>query len=140
MARFRHPHSVGLPFKEWPVMDREAWEAANQLGDLLTGSGPAAAWKPKTRQTVIKAYGNWLRQLKEAGELERSHSVGARLKTNNLLCYVAKLRARVSPCSVVTQLRSLSQAVAALDPGADRETLKLAISRLERIASPTRLK
>ena len=54
--------------------------------------------------------------------------------------YVAELRARVSPRSVVTQLRSLSQAVAALDPGADRETLKLAISRLERIAAPSRLK
>ena len=88
----------------------------------------------------MKAYGNWLRYIKEADQLALGPTVGARLTTENLRGYIAALRARVSSRTVVTQLRSLSQAIAALDPNANRETLKVAISRLERIARPSRLK
>ena len=140
MARHRHPVTVGLSSEQWPALDRNAWVSANKVGDLLTGSGPAAAWKPKTRRTAMKAYGNWLRYIKEADQLALGPTVGARLTTENLRGYIAALRARVSSRTVVTQLRSLSQAIAALDPNANRETLKVAISRLERIARPSRLK
>ena len=137
MARHRHTFTVGLPLEQWPALDRSAWSSANQTGDLLTGSGPAAGWKPKTRRTVMKAYGNWLRYLKRTNQLEH---FGRRLTTESLQGYVAELRARVSPRTVVTQLRGLSQAFLALDPKTDREILKLVISRLERIAPPSRRK
>jgi len=140
MARYRHPLTVGLAFEQWPALDKEAWSVANQTGDLLTGSGPAAAWKPKTHRTVKKAYGNWLRYLERTGQLKDVAGVGGRLTTENLEGYIAALRARVSARTAVTQLRSLSQAVLALDPDADRELLKLAISRVERIAPTSRSK
>ena len=138
MARHRHTFTVGLPLEQWPALDASAWSCANQTGDLLTGSGLAAAWKPKTRRTVMKAYGNWLRYLTQTG-LEDLSPLGGRLTRENLQGYIAELRARVRPRTVITQLRSLSQAILALDPGTDREILKLAISRLARIAPRTRL-
>lgn len=140
MARYRHPFTVGLPLEQWPALDQTAWSSANQAGDLLTGSGPAAKWKPKTRRTVMKAYGNWLRYLEQTGQLKDVFTVGGRLTTENLKGYIATLRARVSARTAVTQLRSLSQAVLALDPDTDRELLKLVISRLERIAPTSRSK
>ena len=140
MARYRHPFTVGLPFEQWPTLDKGAWSSANRIGDLLTGSGPAAAWKPKTRRTVRKAYGNWLCYLGQTGQLKEVSTVGGRLTTDCLRGYIAELRARVSARTVVTQLRSLSQAFLALDPDTDREILKLVISRLERIAPTSQTK
>ncbi len=52
--------------------------------------------------------------------------------------YIAWLRKRVSPQTVVTQLRCLSQAIRAMDPGADRAVLNAAISRINRVAVPSR--
>ena len=49
MARYRPPMTVCLPFEEWPALHQEAWRQANRDGDILTGRGPAAHWKPKSR-------------------------------------------------------------------------------------------
>jgi integrase/recombinase XerD len=138
MARHRHPFTVGLPLEDWPEGDRQAWEIANQDGDLLTGRGPAAHWKPKTRLTARKAYGNWLRFLKDRNLLGSVPSIGFRLKEENLRDYIASLRARASPNTVLTQLRHLSSAIAAMDPTTDRRLLKLALSRLTPGARPVR--
>jgi len=138
MARFRHPCKVGLPFDDWPDIDRDAWRAANKTGDIFTDGGLASAWKPKTRLTVMKAYGNWLRFLKDAGRIHEGQSIGDRLTTENLRDYIAALRQRLSPVTIVTQLRSLSQAIRALTPDTDRGLLKSAISRLQVSASPSR--
>jgi integrase len=88
----------------------------------------------------MKAYGNWLRYLEQTGQLKDVFTVGGRLTTEILKGYIAALRVRVSARTAVTQLRSLSQAVLALDPDTDRELLKLVISRLERIAPTSRTK
>lgn len=138
MARHRHPFAIGLPLGEWPELDRQAWDVANRDGDLLSGRGPAAHWKPKTRLTTRKAYGNWLRFLSDANRLGRPNSIGARLSAENLRDYIAALRGRGSPNTVLTQLRHLSSAVAAMDPMADRTFLKLALSRLTPQARPIR--
>jgi hypothetical protein len=83
MARHRHPFTIGLPLEEWPELDRKAWEIANRDGDLLTGRGPAAKWRPKTRLTARKAYRNWLRFLKDTDRLENVSSIGSRLNEEN---------------------------------------------------------
>ena len=138
MARYRHPFTVGLPLEEWPKVDYEAWETANRGGDLLAGRGPATRWKPKTRLTARKAYGNWLRFLRDNGRLESAPLIGLRLNEENLRDYIATLRARASPNTVLTQLGHLSAAIAVMDPTADRSLLKLALSRLTRGARPVR--
>lgn len=130
MARYRPPMTVGLPFEAWPDLDRRCWEFANREGDLLTGRGPAASWKPKTRFTARKAYGNWLRFLRDTGRLTEAHTVGARLTPENLRAYIGELRSRASPNTVLTQLRYLSATISVMDHEANRDLLKLALSRL----------
>jgi integrase/recombinase XerD len=110
----------------------------NLGGDVLTGRGPATHWKPKTRLTARKAYGNWLRFLKDTNRLENGGSIGSRLNEESLRDYIASLRARASPNTVLTQLRHLSSATAAMDPTADGSLLKLALSRLTPGARPVR--
>jgi integrase/recombinase XerD len=138
MARHRHPFTVGLPLEDWPKVDRKAWETANREGDLLTGRGPAARWKPKTRLTGRKAYGNWLRFLKDNNRLVSVPLIGLRLNEENLRDYISTLRARTSPNTVLTQLRHLSAVIAVMDPKADRSLLNLALSRLTPGARPVR--
>jgi hypothetical protein len=116
MARHRHPFTIGLPLEEWPELDRKAWEIANRDGDLLTGRGPAAKWRPKTRLTARKAYRNWLRFLKDTDRLENVSSIGSRLNEENQRDYIASLCARAGSNTVLTQLRHLSSAIAAMDP------------------------
>ena len=70
MARYRPPMTTCLPFEEWPALHQEAWRRANREGDILTERGPAAHWKPKSRYSIQKAYGNYLRFLRDQGHLQ----------------------------------------------------------------------
>ena len=54
--------------------------------------------------------------------------------------YIAHLRRRSSPHTVLGRLRNLSSAVAVMDCSADRALIKLALSRLSRLARPVRNK
>ena len=57
--------TVGLPFGEWPNNDQKAWLTAINAGDDLFDGGLGSDWKQKTQRTVEKAYGNWLRFLRD---------------------------------------------------------------------------
>lgn len=138
MARHKHAFTVGLPLEAWPEIDRIAWEDANRQGDLLEGQGPAARWTAKTRASGRKAYGCWLRHLHDRGHLGDPASIGGRLTRDNLRGYIDKLRASRSTNTVLTRLRHLSMAVAAMDLDADRTLLNHAIGRLTSLARPAR--
>ena len=140
MARHRHPFTVGLPFEDWPDLDRQSWTVAFQDDDLLSGRGAAASWRAATRTTARKAYGRWLRFLSENDRLGHPRSVGDRLSEDNLRAFIAHLRAALSPNTVLTALRYLSSSIAVMDPAADRSLLKLALSRLSVVAQPVRNK
>jgi hypothetical protein len=132
--------TVYLPFEEWPALHQEAWRQANREGDILTGRGPAAHWKTKSRHSIQKAYGNYLRFLRDQGHLQKELPVDQLLAEVMLRDYIAALRQRTSPVTVVTQVALLSSAIAALAPEADRSLLKLAINRLKPIARRVRNK
>jgi len=138
MARYRPPMTVCLPFEEWPALHQEAWRQANRHGDILTGRGPAAHWKPKSRHSIQKAYGNYLRFLRDQGHLQEELPIEQLLTEALLRDYIAVLRQRTAPLTVVTQVALLSSAIAAMAPEADRSLLKLAISRLKPIARRVR--
>jgi integrase len=140
MPRHRHVVTIGLPLAAWPALDRAAWERANREGDLLSGQGPAAGWRASTRRTAGRAYGNWLRFLGDGGRLDPAAPIASRLTEATLRDYIAALRARASPVTVLTQVRHLSCAVAVMEPGADRSLLNLAIGRLTPLAKPVREK
>ena len=130
MPRYRAPLTVGLPFEQWPSSHQEAWREAHREGDLLTGCGPAARWKPKTRKTVRKAVGYFLRFMRDRGQLQDGQTIAQLLTESALRDYIAVLRRRLAPRSVVNQLGHLSSAITVLTPEADRALLKLAQSRL----------
>jgi integrase/recombinase XerD len=140
MARYRPPMTVSLPFEEWPALHQEAWRRANREGDILTGRGPAAHWKPKSRYSIQKAYGNYLRFLQDQGHLQKELPIEQLLTEALLRDYIAVLRRRTAPVTVVTQVALLSSAIAAMAPEADRSLLKLAINRLKPIARRVRNK
>jgi integrase/recombinase XerD len=140
MVRYRPPMTTCLPFEEWPALHQEAWRQANREGDILTGRGPAAHWKPKSRYSIQKAYGNYLRYLRDQGHLQEELPVEQILAEVLLRDYIAVLRQRTAPVTVVTQVALLSSAIAAMAPEADRTLLKLAINRLKPIARRVRNK
>ena len=50
-----------LPFEQWPLADRQAWEAAFVEGDIFDETqGPGAHLSPGSRQTILFAYRRWL--------------------------------------------------------------------------------
>ena len=59
-----------LPLHEWPLADQAAWRCAVDPGDTLESAGGAAGWTPKSRRTVIAAYGRWLSFLDLRGQLD----------------------------------------------------------------------
>ncbi|MFN3746475.1 MAG: hypothetical protein ACK4TL_17375 [Hyphomicrobiaceae bacterium] len=138
MARHKQPFTVGLPLEVWPDIDRRAWNDANRVGDLLAGCGPAVRWTSKTRLSVRKAYGCWLRYLMDHDRLDRVTAIGDRVSPENLRDYIGELRPHLSPNTVLTRLRHLSMAIAAMDTTADRSLLNLAIGRLTPISRPVR--
>jgi integrase/recombinase XerD len=140
MARYRAPLTVGLPFEQWPSSHQRAWLKANREGDILTGHGAAAHWKPKTRKSIQKAIGNYLRFERDRGALQEGQTIAQLLTKNTLRDYIALLRRRVAPRSMVTQLGHLSLAVSVMTPDADRTLIKLAVARLTPTAAPTRKK
>jgi integrase len=140
MARYRAPLTVGVPFEHWPILHRQAWLAATRDGDILSGRGPAAHWKPKTRRSILKAVGNYLRFECERGRVIEEQTVAQLLTEDSLRAYIAALRWRLAPQSVVTQLGHLSLAIGVMTPDADRTLIKLAIARLTPNVTPKRKK
>ena len=63
----------------------------------MTGRGPAAHWKPKSRLTIQKAYGNYLRFLRDHGHLQKDLTVEQLLTEALLRDYIAALRQRTAP-------------------------------------------
>jgi integrase/recombinase XerD len=130
MARYRAPLTVGLPFEQWPSSHQRAWLEATREGDLLTGRGAAAHWKQKTRKSIQKAIGNYLRFERDRGRLQDGWTVAQLLTESSLRDYIAVLRRRLAQQSVVTQLGHLSLAISAMTPAADRTLIQLAVARL----------
>ena len=55
------------PVREWPPLDREAWNDALTVVSLMEPDGLAAAWRPATRRFVEEGYGYWLAWLERRG-------------------------------------------------------------------------
>jgi integrase len=100
----------------------------------------AAHWKAKTRKSIQKAIGNYLRFERERGGLQDGLTIAQLLTESSLREYIASLRRRLAPRSVVTQLGHLSLAISVMTPEADRTLIKLAVARLTPAAVPTRKK
>ncbi len=140
MARYRHPRLYGLAFEDWPNIDRRAWVRATAAHDLLEPAGLAAKWRPKTRLQVMKGYGQWLRFCRDRGFMDPTARPEQRINKERFKTYIDSLRQRVKPVTVVSRLTDLSEALRVMAPTADRSLIRLAISRLQAVARPSRNK
>lgn len=129
-----------MPVEEWPEPDRQAWEAANRVGDPLDEGGLAAGWRPLTGLAVAKAYGRWLTWLSHSSGLAPRARPAERITRDRLRGYIAALLGTVAPATAYGLVRDLSQAIRVMEPDRDRSLLKLATQRLKARAKPTRNK
>lgn len=134
------PRRRCMRLSEWPALDRTAWAAAIADGDILSGRGPAAHWRPGTRKSVISAYGRFLTFLERSGWLDRAAGPDARLTPDRLRAYLAELAETIAPVTISSRIRDLAEALRVMLPAAQYSYLNLARRRLKARARPTRNK
>ena len=127
---------VHLPFNEWPLADRRAWEAAIRTGDILDGQGPAVHWRPATRQTNIQHYSRWLAYLEAIGALDPTATPSDRVTRERIRGYVAHLKERIAPRTVVSALVGLKVMIKAMAPEGSWRWLAEICNALNRTARP----
>jgi integrase len=126
-----------LPISEWPLLDREAWARAND-GDEFSAGGIAAEWSPRSHKCALWAYGCYLGFLQRNDRLHSVIRVGHRLLTDDLRAFGYELSSRLAPLTVRWIFASLSMAIRAMDPSADRTLLIRIVSRLSLRAKSVR--
>ncbi len=131
---------VHLPFNEWPLADRRAWEAAIRTGDILDGQGPAAHWRPATRQTNIQHYSHWLGYLANTDDLDQTAPLEDRVTPDRIREYIAHCKGRLAPRTVVSVLVGLKVMVKAMAPTRSWRWLADICNALNRTARPVKEK
>ena len=90
------------PVREWPLLDREAWNGALTVVSLMEPDGLAAAWRPATRRFVEEGYGYWLAWLERNGYLDPTSPPGDRITPSRLGSYLSYLRSNLATATVRT--------------------------------------
>lgn len=120
--KYRPGHA--LPIECWPLSDREAWTASSTLGCLTDAPRRQDEYRPSTRRTLEKLYGQWIGWLREKGILDLQSSPESRITQAIILDYVADLQRRVRPQSVLSAIEAIDSMMAAIAPDASRAILK----------------
>ena len=100
-----------LPLDEWPALDRAAWNAALQPGDVLDPGGVAIVWAITSQQLIVNGYGRWLTWLIMNGVLDPLMPPAVRVVPERLRAYAADLRATVGSFTVATRIQQLGNAM-----------------------------
>ena len=127
-----------LPVSDWPVLDRDAWDAARHRGGLLDDDGLAVDWAPATRSIIAGGYGRYLSFLSEIGDLDTSETPATRITRPRVEAYVTHLRQRNHSSTVAARILQLVEAARVMAPGADWRWLRRIRSRLRRMSMPAR--
>ncbi|MDA8250223.1 MAG: hypothetical protein M0Z28_13765 [Rhodospirillales bacterium] len=118
------------PVTEWPVLDKAAWAAALQPGDVLDAGGVAAGWATATQGLVAEGYGSWLNWLAVQGELDPRQPPGARATRARLRAYAAALQATVAPFTVASRIQQVGNVLRAMAPAEDWRWIQRAADRI----------
>jgi integrase len=129
---------VCLPVCDWPIPDREAWDAAHRRGGLLDDDGLAANWAPATSSIIAGGYGRYLAFLRDIGDLKASETPATRVTRPRVEAYVAHLRQRNHSSTVAARALQLTEAMRITAADADWRWLRRIRSRLHRMSRPAR--
>lgn len=110
-----------LPLSAWPKIDRDAWAAAQLSADgLLDKDGPAAEWRPSTKEQHCRCYGFWLAWLGTEGHLNPDVRPEERVTTARIAAYLKADRALGNgPRTLVNHAVGLRHMFEALAPHED---------------------
>ncbi len=122
----------------WPDKERLAWVAANDPGDVLSGSGPATLLAARTRENAELAYGRYVEFLFRTNRQRDVAHIADRLRIDDLRAFAQELGITVASQTVFLIFSSLSRAIRLMDPKADRKLLSKVLRRLGRLSKPTR--
>jgi integrase len=122
---------LSLPFADWPVVDRVAWQVATEAGDLFDGSGPAAGWAPSTRASVCYDYGRWLMFLARHEPVALDQPLALRPTPERIAAYLDHLATTVGSVGRHGYIRHLADALRVMAPGQDWAWLRRVVARLE---------
>jgi integrase len=127
-----------MPTADWPVTDRNLWEAT------LAGHGedgddnPATNWRPRTIEKNTDGFGRYLSFLARHGELLPNECGATRITPDRIKAYVTEMKETVSSVSTGMYTGALVAAATAFSPSTDWGWLTLRASRLKHRAKPSR--
>jgi integrase len=108
-----------LPIRDWPKLDREAWEAACRPSVRLKRGGSASNLAACTRDDLQRRYGYLLTFLKECGRLEPDASCASLMTPETIAALICRMRGAWSATTLFMTLNKLKQIARHLAPSAD---------------------
>jgi hypothetical protein len=126
-----------LPVNEWPEVDREAFRAAYEPGDVFDETaGPGAHLAEGTRTWIRFTYRRWLGFLKTNYPDDLSLPPAERITPARVRAFIEHLSAEMRPTSVAITVGRLYAAARLIAPTAEWAWLRSVKSRLEGLARP----
>ena len=100
-----------LPIKDWPQLDRLAWEAAGRPAGPLDVPGAALRWAEATRQITVAAWGRYLGFLQAQGELDQDVGPAERMNFERCGRFIVAMRTHLAPSTIDATLVFVCQAL-----------------------------
>ncbi len=116
----------------WPRADQVAWKAAFAAGDPFDDQGPAAHWRPRSRQSIASGYGRWIGWLKETDPEALELPPADRLTEARVRRFITDLGIQVEAGGLANYVKHTFDAISVMAPDRDWEWLKTWKNRLEK--------
>ena len=127
-----------LPVEDWPALDRALWEKSIEPKGLFESGGAGAEWSRHSRRKTGGGYGYFLSWLQTKGACDPDAGPADRVTRDRLAAYVAELRPKRAPYTVLCRVQELYDAMRAMAPEGDWEWLAQVYRALRAQVRPTR--
>jgi integrase len=127
-------HSAYLKLHDWPVAERERWEACRLSEPDCEGAFADSSefWKECTWATVLDGYAHFLGYLFAMGDLNPHETPGSRGTADRIEGYLSYLDQRVSEGTKYSRINNLERATWLLSPSARSKLLRRTLKNLKR--------
>lgn len=136
----RNPENCCIPLGDWPKLDREAWQSAQEPADLLDPAvGQASRWSEATRQMIESGYGRWLGWLALVGELDPHERPWERATRDRVRRYLDALTAaELADYTLARRIQELSDGLKVMAPDQDFAWIGRGAWRIHAQAQPSK--